>query len=91
MKNFNFNCNNSQKICQAAMALSFPFLYLSSSLRVSHNSKTRHLTGWKNLWNKLLKEPEVSDIAGTIDTCIKILLLLVADELIQQAEGGWNG
>lgn len=91
MENFNYYPNSSVNSCQAGMALSFPFLSLFSSLQVSYKSTTGHLTGWHNLWNKLLKEPEIPDIAEVIDTCIKVLLLLVSHELIQQAKGEQNG
>lgn len=92
LENTRFYLNNNVIFCQAIADLSSNILTsFFSSLQVGYKSTTECLTGWNNLWNKLLKEPDVPNIAEVIDTCMKVLLLLVFCELMRQAEGGQNG
>lgn len=85
--NADLHGNSIARICQTTAI--YPIFF--SSLQVSSDSAIGHLTGWRNLWNKLLKEPGPPNIAEVIDTCMKVLLLLVFHELIPEVEGGQDG
>jgi hypothetical protein len=90
--------NSANEFCQGAtIALDnplAPLLSLFSSLQVSHSSTNQCLSGWKHLWNRLLKEPEPPDITQVLDNCMRLVMLVLFYKIIefqQHVQGGQNG